>query len=121
MSPSRTAAIGPPRAASGATWPTINPRVAPEKRPSVISVTESPSPAPTIAAGDGQHLAHARTAARPFVADDDRVAGLDVAGLHRGERRFFRVEHARRAAERACGRARRASPRSRRARDCRAG
>ena len=48
-SPSRTAAIGPPRAASGATWPTISPRVAPEKRPSVTSATDSPSPAPTTA------------------------------------------------------------------------
>src|SRR5262245_58846992 len=33
-SPSWTAAIGPPLAASGATWPIIRPRVAPEKRPS---------------------------------------------------------------------------------------
>ena len=49
-SPSRTAAIGPPAAASGATCPTIRPRVAPEKRPSVISATESPSPAPMMAA-----------------------------------------------------------------------
>jgi hypothetical protein len=46
-SPSRSAASGPPRAASGATWPTISPRVAPEKRPSVTSATLSPSPAPT--------------------------------------------------------------------------
>ena len=50
VSPSRTAAIGPPWTASGATWPTMKPRVAPEKRPSVISATESPSPSPTIAA-----------------------------------------------------------------------
>ena len=42
--------MGPPLAASGATWPIINPRVAPENRPSVIKVTESPSPAPMIAA-----------------------------------------------------------------------
>src|SRR6185369_10058184 len=41
MSPSRTAAIGPPTAASGATCPAINPRVAPENRPSVNSATES--------------------------------------------------------------------------------
>ena len=46
-SPSRSAASGPPRAASGATWPTISPRVAPEKRPSVTSATDSPSPTPT--------------------------------------------------------------------------
>ena len=46
-SPSSSTASGPPRAASGATWPTISPRVAPEKRPSVTSATVSPSPAPT--------------------------------------------------------------------------
>ena len=50
MSPSRTMAIGPPLAASGATCPAIIPRVAPEKRPSVKSATDSPRPAPTIAA-----------------------------------------------------------------------
>ena len=49
-SPSRTSAIGPPRAASGATCPAIMPRVAPENRPSVSSATDSPSPAPTMAA-----------------------------------------------------------------------
>ena len=47
VSPSRTTASGPPRAASGDTWPTMNPRVAPEKRPSVTSATLSPRPAPT--------------------------------------------------------------------------
>ena len=49
-SPSRIAAIGPPLTASGATWPIIRPRVAPEKRPSVTIATLSPSPSPTIAA-----------------------------------------------------------------------
>ena len=39
----------PPTAASGATWPTTMPQVPPEKRPSVISATDSPSPAPMIA------------------------------------------------------------------------
>ena len=87
MSPSRSAAIGPPRDASGATWPTMKPRVAPEKRPSVTSATESPSPAPTIAAVTAEHLAHARAAGRPFVADHDDVAGLDRLPLHRLERR----------------------------------
>ena len=50
VSPSWTAAIGPPWTASGATWPTMKPRVAPEKRPSVSRATESPSPSPMIAA-----------------------------------------------------------------------
>ena len=49
MSPSRIAAMGPPSAASGDTWPIIRPRVAPLKRPSVSSATESPKPSPTIA------------------------------------------------------------------------
>ena len=50
MSPFCTIASGPPCAASGVTWPAIRPWVAPEKRPSVISATSSPSPSPTIAA-----------------------------------------------------------------------
>src|SRR5579875_781044 len=49
-SPSRSAASGPPSAASGATCPTIKPRVPPLKRPSVKSATLSPRPSPTIAA-----------------------------------------------------------------------
>ena len=48
-SPSRTSAMVPPTAASGATWPTTRPYVPPEKRPSVIRPTWSPSPAPMIA------------------------------------------------------------------------
>ena len=49
-SPSRSAAMGPPTAASGAMWPIMRPRVAPEKRPSVSRATDSPSPCPTSAA-----------------------------------------------------------------------
>ena len=48
-SPSWMSAIAPPTAASGATCPTTRPWVAPEKRPSVMSPTESPSPVPMIA------------------------------------------------------------------------
>ena len=50
VSPSATAAIGPPWTASGAMWPAMKPWVAPEKRPSVRSATDSPSPSPTSAA-----------------------------------------------------------------------
>ena len=39
-----------PAAASGDTWPMDAPLVAPEKRPSVISATLSPSPMPAIVA-----------------------------------------------------------------------
>ncbi|CRF96153.1 Uncharacterised protein [Streptococcus pneumoniae] len=40
--------IGPPDAASGEICPTAMPRVAPEKRPSVIKATSFPNPLPTI-------------------------------------------------------------------------
>ena len=49
VSPSSTRAIGPPTAASGDTCPIEAPRLAPEKRPSVMSATDEPSPIPTIA------------------------------------------------------------------------
>ena len=85
MSPSRTAAIGPPAAASGATWPAIRPRVAPEKRPSVTSATESPRPAPMMRRRHAEHLAHARPALRALVADHHDVAGDDAPALDRRE------------------------------------
>ena len=81
MSPSRTAAIGPPRGASGATWPAMKPRVAPLKRPSVSSATESPSPSPDDRGGHAEHLAHARPALGALVADHDHVARLDLLAL----------------------------------------
>ena len=49
-------------------------------------------------AGDVQHLAHARSALRPFPADDDDVVRLDPPRLHRRERVLFTIEHARRPA-----------------------
>lgn len=48
-SPSFTSAIGPPTRASGTTWPMMNPRLAPENRPSVIRAVEFANPAPAIA------------------------------------------------------------------------
>ena len=71
-SPSRIAAIGPPLAASGATWPTIRPRVAPEKRPSVSSATLLAEPLADDRRGHLQHLAHPGPAGRALVADHDR-------------------------------------------------
>ena len=41
---------------------------------------------------DLQHLAHPRPALRTFVPNDHRVAGLDPAGVDRGERILFAVE-----------------------------
>ena len=49
ISPSSTRAIFPPTAASGDTCPMEAPLDAPEKRPSVIRATLSPSPMPAIA------------------------------------------------------------------------
>ena len=49
-SPSASSAIGPPTNASGAMCPTLMPFVAPLNRPSVISATSLPSPAPATAA-----------------------------------------------------------------------
>lgn len=48
-SPSLTKAIGPPTRASGTTCPMMNPRLAPENRPSVIKAVDPASPAPAIA------------------------------------------------------------------------
>ena len=42
-----------------------------------------------MAAVTAEHLAHAGSALRPLVPDDDDVAGLDAAGLHRLERGFL--------------------------------
>src|ERR1022692_4803787 len=114
-SPSRTAAMGPPLNASGTTWATMKPCVAPLKRPSVTSATVSESPSPTMApvtpnisripgafaddgSGDAQHLAHTRTAPRAFVADDHHVAGLDPPAGDGAHGVLFAVEHARGAA-----------------------
>ena len=48
--------------------------------------------------GDEQHLAHARAALRAFIANDDNVVRLDLAGLDGVQSVFFGVEDARRAA-----------------------
>ena len=121
VSPSRTAAIGPPRAASGATWPAMKPWVAPEKRPSVSSATLLAEPLAHDRGGDRQHLAHARPAGRALVADDDDVAGLDAAVRHGRHRRLLALEHARRAAVVAPLVAGELDDAARRARGCRAG
>src|SRR3989344_4759250 len=48
-SPFLMSPMGPPTYASGATWPMTSLYEPPEKRPSVISATESPSPRPMMA------------------------------------------------------------------------
>ena len=94
-SPSATNAIGPPSTASGATCPTQKPCVPPENRPSVMSAASAPRPGALHRAGDREHLAHARAALRALVADDDDVAGLDLAREDLLHRRALTVEDAR--------------------------
>ena len=96
-SPSRSAPIGPPRTASGATWPAMKPCVAPEKRPSVISATCSPSPSPWIAAVTASISRMPGPPAGPSL----RITTTSPARIslreHGGHRRLLAVEHARRA------------------------
>src|SRR5262245_24877745 len=46
-----------------------------------------------------QHFAHAGTAARPLIADDQHIAFLVLALCHRLETSLFRIEATRRAGE----------------------
>ena len=94
-SPSRTSASGPPTAASGDTCPTTNPWLPPEKRPSVISATWSPSPLPMMAAVGLSISRMPGPAARTLVAHDDHVAGTNRAVEDRLQRRLLAVEHPR--------------------------
>ena len=50
VSPFWMTAMGPPSKASGVTWPMLPPRVAPLKRPSVMSATDSERPMPAMVA-----------------------------------------------------------------------
>ena len=112
MSPSRTAAIGPPRAASGATWPAMKP-VRRAREAAVGDERDRVAEARADErAGHGEHLAHAGAARRALVADDDDVAGWICAGVHRGERGLLAVEDARRPAVLEARRGRPPSPRS---------
>ena len=70
------------------------PRVAPEKRPSVINATLSPGTL-TIESGSGrQHFTHAGSTARAFIADDNDVAFLVIAIAHGLETLFLGIETA---------------------------
>ena len=69
--------------------------MAPEKRPSVSRATVSRERGDAFdGGGDGEHLAHAGAAARAFVADDEDVAGVDLAGFDGGVAVLFVVEDA---------------------------
>src|SRR6266487_3259639 len=79
VSPSSIAAIGPPRDASGAMWPMQNPRVAPEKRPSVALDTDGRFSGATRGFCIG-HIAPEASRGGPIAAieDGDTIA-IDVA------------------------------------------
>ena len=96
VSPSRTAAIGPPCAASGATCPAIKPCVAPENRPSVSKRNGIAQSGADQRRGNAEHLAHSRPALRPFVANDDDVVVFDLAVLHGLKGIFLTIENPRR-------------------------
>ena len=84
MSPSRTAAMGPPTNASGATWPAVKPRVAPREA-AVGEQRDGVAELGMAADGRGhlQHLAHAGAALRAFIANHEHVAGLDLVPIAR--------------------------------------
>src|ERR1035437_1406702 len=44
--------------------------------------------------GNTEHFAHSRTAAWPFIANDDHVSCLNRAIFHGRKGLFFRIEHA---------------------------
>ena len=96
MSPSRTAAIGPADKCLGRNMT----RGESARRAAEAPVSEQRHLRTQLRIrADGrchlQHLAHARPALRPFVANHHHIAGLDAACLHNLEAIFFRVKHAR--------------------------
>ena len=98
VSPSWTAAIGPPSAASGETCPdhqaagsAAEAAVGQKRYRSAEAFADNRS-------RHAQHLAHPGSAFGPFVADDDHVAGLDALSCDRGHGVFFGFENAGRAA-----------------------
>ena len=99
VSPSRTAAIGPPRAASGEMWPIRMPwrhagKAAVGDQRDVFA--EAP---PLQLDREHHHLGHAGPADRADIAHHDHVARHDLAGADRRHRLGLGLEHARRAAE----------------------
>src|SRR5471032_2841404 len=80
VSPSRTAAIGPPRAASGEMWPIRIPWLTPEKLPSVISATSSARPRPGMPEMVMLTIQLQGRGLAEDVAHHDHRARLDVAG-----------------------------------------
>ena len=87
----------PAAAASGATWPTMKPRVAPGEASVGDQRHRVAEPGADDRGRDAEHLAHARAAARPFVADHDDVAAVMRPPCTAANASSSRVEDARRA------------------------
>ena len=98
MSPSRSAAIGPPRRGLGRDVPDHEPVRRAGEAPVGDQRDRVGEPLADDRAGDVEHLAHPRPAERALVADHDHVARGDRAGLDRREALLLRVEDACRAA-----------------------
>ena len=98
MSPSRTAAIGPPCA--GLRRDVADHQPVRGAREAAVGDQRDlvGEPLADERAGHVQHLAHAGPAGRALVADHDHVAGLDRPRLDRREAVLLGVEDARRAA-----------------------
>ena len=87
MSPSRSAASGPPFDASGAMCPTMKPCVAPGEAAVGDQRDRLAQALADDRRRDVQHLAHPGPAVRALVADHDDVARADRACLDGGEAR----------------------------------
>ena len=98
-SPSATSPIGPPSTASGRDVPDAQ-AVRRAREPAVGDQRHVAAvPDALDGRGDGQHLAHPRPALGALVADDDHVAGHQLAAEHVLHRGLLAVEHAGRALE----------------------
>ncbi len=86
---------GRPVTASGAMCAAMKPCVAPEKRPSVISATDSPRPSPTIAAVTASISRIPGPPAGPSPRITTTSPSRDLLRQHRRHRRLLAVEHAR--------------------------
>ena len=97
VSPSRTAAIGPPHERLRRDVPDHQPA----RRAAEAAVGHQrdrfAEPLTDDRRGDAEHLAHPGSALRPLVADHDDVAVDDLAPVDRVHRIFFAFEHARAA------------------------
>ena len=97
VSPSRTIASGPPRAASGDDVADHQPARRAGEAPVGDERDRLAEAGADDRRGDAEHLAHARAAGGALVADDEHVAGLRGARAHRVGARLLAVEDARRA------------------------